>query len=75
LIPKAALLSNETQTEFWVMKLINDSTAVKVDVKLGIQSEDQSEIVDPAFTDKDRILLTGNYGIPDTAKVSIQAKE
>jgi multidrug efflux pump subunit AcrA (membrane-fusion protein) len=75
LIPKEALLSNETQTEFWVMKLINDSTAVKVNVKLGIQSEDQTEITDPVFSPKDRILLSGNYGIPDTAKVSIQQKE
>ncbi len=29
-LPKQAVLGNETQTEFWVMKLINDSTAVKV---------------------------------------------
>ncbi|MEJ7675582.1 MAG: efflux RND transporter periplasmic adaptor subunit [Chitinophagaceae bacterium] len=32
-LPKAALLSNETQSEFWVMKMLNDSTAVKVPVK------------------------------------------
>jgi hypothetical protein len=28
-LPKSAVLANETQTEFWVMKLINDTTAVK----------------------------------------------
>ncbi len=75
IIPKSALLSDETQTEFWVMKLINDSVAVKVPVKMGIQSEDQAEIVSPIFTEKDRILLTGNYGLADTAKVAIQTKE
>ncbi len=75
LIPKTALLSDETQTEFWVMKLVNDSTAVKVDVKTGIQTEDESEIVDPQFTEKDRILVSGNYGLSDTAKVSIREKE
>jgi multidrug efflux pump subunit AcrA (membrane-fusion protein) len=72
IIPKEALLSDETQSEFWVMKLMNDSTAVRVNVKTGIQSEDEAEIVDPAFTEQDRILLTGNYGIADTAKVSIK---
>jgi multidrug efflux pump subunit AcrA (membrane-fusion protein) len=75
IIPKAALLSDETQTEFWVMKLINDSTAVKVVVQTGIQSEDQSEIVSPEFSEKDHILLNGNYGLADTAKVSIREKE
>jgi multidrug efflux pump subunit AcrA (membrane-fusion protein) len=75
LIPKEALLSDETQTEFWVMKLVNDSTAVKVLVKPGIQTADQTEIIEPLFKENDRILLTGNYGIPDTAKVSIQEKE
>jgi hypothetical protein len=30
------------------------------------------EILDPLFKPTDQILLTGNYGLPDTAKVSIQ---
>jgi hypothetical protein len=28
-LPRAAILTNETMQEFWVMKLINDSTAIK----------------------------------------------
>lgn len=75
IVPKAALLSDETQTEFWVMKLINDSTAVKVVVQTGIQSEESAEIVSPTFSENDRILLNGNYGLSDTAKVSIREKE
>ncbi|MBI3511832.1 MAG: efflux RND transporter periplasmic adaptor subunit [Bacteroidetes bacterium] len=75
LIPKEAILSDETQTIFWVMKLANDSTAVRVDVKTGIQSDGMYEIIDPAFFPDDRILLSGNYGLSDTAKVMIKAKE
>lgn len=71
-IPKEALLSNETQSLFWVMKLINDSTAIKVPVTIGIKSTDKIEIVTPVFSDKDRILTSGNYGLADTAKVSIK---
>lgn len=70
-LPKAAVLANETQTEFWVMKLINDSTAIKVPVKKGIESTDKVEILDPSFKNTDNILLTGNYGLSDTAKVTI----
>ena len=39
-LPKESVLSDETQTESWVMKLINDSTAVKVPVKNGIETGD-----------------------------------
>ncbi len=70
-LPKAAVLANETQDEFWVMKLLNDTTAVRVDVEKGMETQDRVEIVRPAFSLKDRILLSGNYGLEDTAKVKI----
>ena len=72
-LPKTAVLSNETQTEFWIMKLINDSTAVKIPIKKGIDLSDKIEILQPAFELSDRILQTGNYGLPDTAKVTIES--
>ena len=72
-LPKSAILSNETQTEFWVMKLINPTTAIKVLVKEGIQSGDRVEILSPKFSAADKIVLTGNYGLADTAKVKITA--
>lgn len=71
-LPRAALLGNETQTEFWIMKVLNDSTAVKIPVKKGIENYDEVEIINPQFLPGDRILMTGNYGLPDTAAVTIQ---
>jgi len=71
-LPKKAVLSNETQTEFWVMKMINDTTAVSIPVKKGIESGERVEIISPAFSPNDKILLTGNYGLPDTALVIVQ---
>jgi multidrug efflux pump subunit AcrA (membrane-fusion protein) len=70
-LPKSAVLSNETQDEFWVMKLINDTTAVKTPVKKGIESGGKIEIISPKFNPNDRIAVTGNYGLADTAKVKI----
>ncbi|SEW22410.1 HlyD family secretion protein [Chitinophaga sp. YR573] len=70
-LPKSAVLADETQTEFWVMKLMNDSTAIKVPVKKGIETKDKIEIISPVFSDNDKILVTGNYGLEDTAKVKI----
>lgn len=70
-LPKTAILSNETQTEFWVMKLINPSTAVKVPVTKGIEAGDRVEIISPKFSQQEKIVVTGNYGLADTAKIKI----
>jgi multidrug efflux pump subunit AcrA (membrane-fusion protein) len=68
-LPKEAVLTNEVQDEFWIMKMIDNSTAVKVPVKKGIEIDDKVEILSPLLNPSDMILLTGNYGLPDTAKV------
>lgn len=70
-LPKSAVLSDETQTNYWVMKMINDSTAVKVPVKTGIEKKDSIQIVAPQFSPDDKILSGGNYGLPDTALVTV----
>lgn len=70
-LPKQAVLGNETQTVFWVMKLINDSTAVKIDISKGFENNEEVEITRPVFLPSDRIILTGNYGLPDTARIII----
>jgi multidrug efflux pump subunit AcrA (membrane-fusion protein) len=70
-LPKSAVLTNETQTEFWVMKLINPTTAVKTPVTKGIEVGDRVEILSPKFSPQDKIVVTGNYGLADTAKVKI----
>ncbi|NNM94848.1 MAG: HlyD family efflux transporter periplasmic adaptor subunit [Bacteroidia bacterium] len=71
ILPKNAVLSDETQTDFWVMKAVHDSLAVKVPVIKGIETRDSVEIKSPAFSDNDKILVTGNYGVPDTVKIKI----
>jgi biotin carboxyl carrier protein len=71
-LPKEAVLGNETQTEFWIMELVNDSTAVKVPVKKGIEINNEIEIREPVLLKTDRIIVTGGYGLPDTARVIIK---
>ncbi|HTE28922.1 MAG TPA: HlyD family efflux transporter periplasmic adaptor subunit [Chryseolinea sp.] len=71
-LPKAAILSDESQTNFWVMKMIDSITAVKTSVVKGIEAGGKVEIVSPVFSPGDKIIIVGNYGLPDTAKVKIQ---
>jgi len=70
-LPKTAILTNETQDHFWVMKMIDSTTAVKVPIVKGIETSDRVEVISPQFSPTDKILITGNYGLPDSAKVKI----
>jgi multidrug efflux pump subunit AcrA (membrane-fusion protein) len=70
-LPKLAVLSDETETDFWIMKMINSNTAIKIPIQKGVQTEDKVEILSPVLTPKDKILLTGNYGVGDTIKVKV----
>ena len=74
-LPKSAVLSDETETDFWIMKMINSNTAIKIPIQKGIEIEDKIEILSPTLTHQDKILLTGNYGIPDTIKVKVMKPE
>lgn len=71
-VPKSAVLTDETQSNFWVMKLVDSTTAVKVPVQKGMETNTSVEILAPVFSAADQILVTGNYGLSDTAKVSVQ---
>ena len=71
-VPKMAVVSDETQSNFWVMKMINDSTAVKTDIVKGIETDKNVQIVKGELTTRDRVVVSGNFGLSDTAKVQIQ---
>jgi biotin carboxyl carrier protein len=70
-LPKSSILTDEAMRNFWVMKLINDSTAVKVPVTTGITENEYVQIKMPAFRDTDLFLSSGNYGLGDTANVKV----
>jgi hypothetical protein len=71
LLPKSCILSDEMMHDFWVMKLINDTTAIKVSVTIGNKNSINSEVLSPQFNPNDRIISSGNYGLSDTALVKI----
>ena len=70
-IPKTSLMADETQSTFWVMKLLDDSTAVKVDVIKGIENEQVVQLISGGIKMNDRIISDGAFGLPDTAKVIV----
>lgn len=71
-LPKSSLVTNVTQDSFWVMRLINDTTAVKTNITKGIENDSIVQILNSNLNPEDQVILTGAYGLHDTAKVEIQ---
>lgn len=71
-VPKMAVLSDETQSSFWVMKMTNDTTAVKTPVVKGAETDRYIQIQSGNLTTKDRVIVSGNFGLSDTAAVQIK---
>ncbi len=72
LLPKEAILADETLENFWIMKMIDEEYAVKVPIIKGIEAHGMVEIISPELSEEDIILETGNYGLPEKAKVIIE---
>lgn len=70
-IPAQAVQSNEEQTNFWIMKILNDTLAVRQNVDLGIRTDSLIELVNSNLTPLDRIIFQGAYGLADTAAVTL----
>lgn len=71
LLPRKAVLADEMMEEFWVMKLENDSTAIKIKITPGTMDSKFVKILSPTFQPDDQFLISGNYGLPDTAYVRV----
>ena len=71
LIPKTVLMCNETQTEFWVMKILNRDLAIKIPVVKGIENDSMVEIISADIHKNDWVISEGAYGLSDSCVVKI----
>ena len=71
ILPKSCLQTDALMTKFWVMKLINDSTAVQTEVEVGNQNHDKFEILSPKFNLNDQFISEGAYSLADTVLISV----
>ncbi len=71
ILSKNCVMTDALMTEFWVMKLINDTTAVQIPVKIGNQTHKQVEILLPQFSTNDKFISQGAYGLEDTTLVEV----
>jgi len=72
LVPREAVMTNETQTKFWVMKVVNNKLAIKVPIKKGIENDDMVEVLSANLKNTDLIISEGGYGMNDSTAVKIE---
>jgi hypothetical protein len=70
-VPESAVLGNEEQTSFWVMKLLNDTICIKVPVEKGLEKDSMIQLLNSGLTVSDKLVSEGGYGLPDSAKVQV----
>jgi len=69
ILPKHCLQTDALMSKFWVIKLINDSTAVQTTVEIGNQTHEKVEILSPQFLATDLFISEGAYGLSDTVLI------
>lgn len=67
-----AVQADELQEEFWLMKLVHDSIAIKVPVRLGLRNGEYTEVISPGISLSDAIIKEGAYELADSSLVIVK---
>lgn len=70
-IPQQALQTNELITNFWVMKLVDDTLAIKQEVQPLLQTDSLVQIKSDHIKVNDRVITEGAYQMRDSTRVSV----
>lgn len=71
-LPVNAVQSNELMTDYWVMKVVNDTLAVKQNVALGLKTDTLIEVISDALQVGDKVVTEGAYQMQDSTLISVQ---
>jgi hypothetical protein len=70
-LPLAAIYGNEEQSQFWIIKICNDSIAVRIPVEKGIKVDSLVQVLGKGVSISDRFVCKGGYALSDSALVNI----
>ncbi|GLU45172.1 hypothetical protein Musp01_27960 [Muricauda sp. NBRC 101325] len=71
-LPVQAVQSNELMTDFWVMKVVQDTLAVKQRITLGLQTDAWTEVASDSLQVNDKVVTEGAYQMQDSTLISVQ---
>jgi biotin carboxyl carrier protein len=72
IVAKDGVMTNEIQSEFWVMKVSGQKLAVKIPVIKGLENDSLVEISSPELNINDLIITEGAYGLADSTAINIE---
>lgn len=73
-VPHEALQTNELMTDFWVMKITNDTLAIKTPVKPLLRNDSLVQVESNSLKLNDWVVTEGSYQMQDSTLVSVQNK-
>jgi multidrug efflux pump subunit AcrA (membrane-fusion protein) len=68
----SSVQTDELQKDFWVMKVVNDSLALRVPVQTGLHNDSLTEIISKNISLSDKVISRGGYGLTDSTVVIIK---
>ncbi len=71
-VTKSALQTNELLTEYWVLKLTNDSVAIKHSVIPKLKNDSLVQIESNELQIGDKVVTVGGYQMQDSTIISVQ---
>lgn len=71
-VPKQALQTNELLTAYWVMKIVNDSLAIKTAVVPQLRNDSIVQIQSEKIHLNDLVILDGAYQMQDSTLVKFE---
>lgn len=71
-VPKSAVATDETQSAFWVMKMINDTMAIKISIEKGVETDQWIQVKSGNIKPLDKVISSGNFGLGDTIQVRVE---
>mgnify|MGYP003665107830 FL=1 len=70
-VPKSALQTNELLTEYWVLKLTNDSVVIKHSVTPKLKNDSLVQIESNGLQIGDKVVTIGGYQMQDSTIISV----
>ena len=71
LVDKKAVLTDEVQEDFWVLKIVNNK-ALKVPIVKGFDDGQNIEISSSLLKIGEAVIIEGGYGLSDSTVVKIE---
>ncbi|MCB2205529.1 HlyD family efflux transporter periplasmic adaptor subunit [bacterium] len=70
-LPRSAVMCDEMQTQFWVMRVAGDTLALRVNIEPGLETDSLVQVLHPALDSAALYISKGAFGLADSARITL----